>query len=265
MSADGGEQGFSLCGKGFLRVRRSRYGSAGMQNEAKTCRPINRTVTQFWHSLFATVHEVRKMKERPIIFSTPMVKAILAGRKTQTRRILKRSTEFKGPYNPAYVESHKDHKGWARICPYGSPGDRLWVRETWGHTGHGVWKVSDARMASLNGKVVYRADDDTPGGWFPSIHMPREFARIFLKVTDVRVERLRDISEYDAKAEAPPEPTVRKTRHQIAQSGTSNVGSGVRDDFRHLWESINGAGSWDKNPWVYALTFERVEALEKAA
>jgi hypothetical protein len=126
-------------------------------------------------------------------------------------------------------------------------------------------------MASLNGKVVYRADDDTPGGWFPSIHMPREFARIFLKVTDVRVERLRDISEDDAMAEGIQSRERRNAGLTMAPitvfglGGDTDYAPTAVSAFSDLWESINGAGSWGQNPWVYALTFERVESLEKAA
>ena len=78
-------------------------------------------------------------------------------------------------------------------------------------------------------------------------------------MTAVKVERLQDISEEDARAEAPPEPQRRKTRHEIALSRTSNIGDGYRDDFRVLWNSINGPGSWDANPWVMAVSFERVK------
>lgn len=212
------------------------------------------------------------MKERPIIFSTPMVKAILAGRKTQTRRVLKpKAQEYMRNYMNKVLDGtiyNYSFEEELATCPYGKPGDFLWVRETWGHTGHGVWKVSDARMASLNGKVVYRADEDTPGGWFPSIHMPKEFARIFLKITDVRIERLQDISDKDAKSEG------MYARSTVGDDPSHPVWTWAPDSprfdtakaaFEYLWQVINGPDAWNANPWIYALTFERVEALEKAA
>lgn len=216
-----------------------------------------------------------------------MVRAILDGRKTQTRRIIKGNSvevvqlmrkvksldgydEQTGEYGICSTHTRVIDKHVK--CPYGKPGDRLWVRETWSHTGQGVWTVRDARMTCFGGKVVYRADEDTAGaGWFPSIHMPKEFARIFLKVTDVRVQRLRDISEEDAIAEGIQSREVRNAGLTMAPITVFGIGrdtdyapsAGVA--FSDLWEEINGSGSWGKNPWVYALTFERVETLEDAA
>jgi hypothetical protein len=176
--------------------------SQNLQGEKPKCGAI---LTQRRSHLF--MMNEGKMKERPIIFSTPMVKAILEGRKTQTRRILKRSTEFKGPYNPAYVESHRDHKGWGRICPYGSLGDILWVREAWACRARGDFFTqieyrADGTCIDFSPKyfnAVKRCDPE--GKYRPSIHLPRWAARIFLKVTDVRVQRLQEISTKDAIAE----------------------------------------------------------------
>ena len=193
-------------------------------------------------------------KERPILFSAPMVRAILAGTKTQTRRVVKGAPEDWSPvqpqvYAPTIVDRHGfeqpgpdafgagDAQGdhWIR-CPYGQPGDRLWVRETWAQ--HGV-------------SAVYRADSgDRPAGagmWRPSIHMPRWASRITLEVTGVKVERLQGISEADAIAEG------------IPQSDVSPPDMGVFA-YRQLWESINGPGSWDANPWVWCVSFKRVTA-----
>jgi len=186
------------------------------------------------------------MKVRPILFSSQMVRALLNGRKTQTRRILKGSTEFKGPYNPAYIEAHKHSKGWAEICPYGKLGDLLWVRETW------------AKNLGSNGGAVYYADYESasfhryelPSGklldgcdrWKPSIHMPRRISRLTLEITETRMQRLQDISREDA----------------LAEGVTGGEGPGydsARYSYQHLWLGINGPGSWDANPWVWVLTF----------
>ena len=168
------------------------------------------------------------MNERPIIFSAPMVRAILEGQKTQTRRILKGSTEHK--------ELHKNSKGWGEICPYGKRGDKLWVREIW------------AKMQS--GVVAYRADinGEEKLKWKPSIYMPRAASRITLQITDVRVERLQDISEADAIAEG-----------CVAEEGDEEDGFLFKasDQYALLWEEINGEGSWDKNPWVWVIEFKK--------
>ena len=205
------------------------------------------------------------MSEKPIIFSGPMVRAILDGRKTQTRRIIKPqpwhgTDSYHGDAPECWTEGH------CALCDgyKWTAGDLLWVRETWSHTGQGVWTIGDARM-SFGGKVVYRADEDTPGaGWFPSIHMPKEFARIFLKVTNVRVERLQDISEEDAIAEG-----IQSTgggRYWIADFDAGYTPrSAASMAFMDLWERINGERSREANPWVYALTFERVDRMSKAA
>jgi len=191
--------------------------------------------------------------ERPIIFSAPMVRAILEGRKTQTRRVVKRLTHDAAlrRFTHAIVEGR---------CPYGRPGDRLWVRETWAPY-HGadepVRELDDADCVryAADGAVHMAMHDGVdqdpldayglaphvsmPGGpwkWRPSIHMPRWASRITLDVVDVRVERLCSISAADAADE----------------------GVDVRTEFVELWESINGAGSWGANPWVWVVTFKRV-------
>jgi hypothetical protein len=179
------------------------------------------------------------MKERPILFSGPMVRAILDGSKTQTRRTFKGTTEHKGPYNPAYMEAHQQASGWGSICPYGIPGDRLWVRETFAQD-----------VAGCPGGISYRADHFDPKGdgpahpmkWRPSIFMPRISSRILLEITDVRVQRLQEISDEDARAE-----------------GYDRSHAFPREWFALLWERINGTGSWDANPWVWAITFRRLE------
>lgn len=228
------------------------------------------------------------MADRPIIFSAPMVKALLAGTKSQTRRLLTpRSTLFNGGPWPAWAKAERwDWDGaWVDPgpSPMGNPGpylklphadenddvsdwggtvhrlypaiwleDRLWVREAWSHTGEGVWTIADARRSG-SGRVVYRAghEEARVAGprvdmkWWPSIHMPREFSRLTLTVTAVRVQRLGDISEEDAIAEGCP-----------ARTAEDLAGMDPRGWFRDLWESLHGAGSWAANPWVSVITFE---------
>lgn len=192
------------------------------------------------------------MGERPILFSGPMVRAILDGRKTQTRRVLKGIEDLGdgrfhlfNAHGGCFGVAEADIPTEALNYPAYEVGDRLWVRETWTHTGDGVWTIANARMA-LNGRVSYRADGEIAGAkYWPSIHMPREFSRITLEVTGVKVERLQDISESDAEAEG-------------CAGGYNDDASGYRPavgDFADLWNSINGPGAWEANPWVVAISF----------
>lgn len=216
------------------------------------------------------------MTERPILFSGPMVRAILDGRKTQTRRVLKPQppagiTRLLGPavYRPVAFDYRGNEIEGAPIFgvfdedgEFGTalrfqPGDRLWVRETWTHTGDGVWTIANARMA-LSGSVRYRADGPIAGAkYWPSIHMPREFSRITLEVTDVKVERLQDISEANARREG-LEQQVRLMPEYRGAEGLPWRPEFPRDAFADLWNSINGPGSWEANPWVVAIAFKRV-------
>lgn len=222
------------------------------------------------------------MKERPIIFSAPMVRALLDGRKTQTRRIVKpqpdpprviytldgadtvvtptllncengigvawqfamtRIAEKTAPIAAVF----NDFEPVRTLCPYGKPGDRLWVRESWRSTGdggrcdampprkmqpHTVWYESDG----------YQLIEECAGKLRPSIFMPRWASRITLEVTGVRVERLKDISEADAIAEGP-------AQHP----------DGPWHAYRSLWTLINGPGSWAANPWVWVIEFKVVK------
>lgn len=198
------------------------------------------------------------MKARPILFSGPMVRAILEGRKTQTRRVVKRQGDMEfdpadpyfGPYWLAYATDADGEDAKVR-CPYGVPGNRLWVRETYAWSGDSSIPEAD-RIAS--GEVWYRADGERGGGirWRPSIFMPRWASRILLEITGVRVERLLEISEADAQAEGIDLKGFRSQTEGIA-------GREHRIHYRDLWESINGAGSWDANPWVWVVSFRRVE------
>jgi hypothetical protein len=207
-------------------------------------------------------------KERPILFSAPMVCAILDGRKTVTRRPVKvqpRSRADIGSYgkgqpfirNPDVTKRNPE-------CPFGNPGDRLWVRETW-YCDHNEVMCGpylkpddlDVSEARDDGTLVYAADGLTPYEadqpvWKPSIHMPRWACRILLEITDVRVERLQDISRSDIRAEGlqcPPE------------LASDDVSPNYRDWYpaawRELWESTGG--DWDANPWVWVVEFKRVQ------
>lgn len=195
------------------------------------------------------------MRERPILFSGPMARALLDGRKTQTRRVIKhqppvQTTAVSGWHHPDprphfFAAADGEFLDWSAPCPYGQPGDCLWVRETWQHEAfpHGPYRPG--------AHVYYRADylDDPHGpdgerspegkyrSWRPSIHMPRAASRILLEITTVRVERLGEISEGDARAE-----------------GVQSVA-----EFKELWSSINGPGSWDANPWVWCISFRRID------
>lgn len=170
------------------------------------------------------------MTERPILFSAPMVRAILAGTKTQTRRVVKGNLGAICKGNIPLVAD-------ISRCPYGQPGDRLWCRETWGEH-------------CSNKSIVYRADFgagefDPVNRWRPSIHMPRIASRILLEIESVRVERLNDISRGDAMAEGCPFPNMAS-------------GPDPRKWYSGLWDEINGAGSWAANPWVWVVEFRRV-------
>ena len=199
------------------------------------------------------------MKERPILFSAPMVRALLDGSKSQTRRAVKLRN---GQYMPP--SERADVNGWRqmlRACPYGQPGDRLWVRESHAFTDLGDGTPVVAYRADASQIAIGRAtpkDDDflipsfsfseavAVDRWRPSIHMPRWASRITLEITCVRVERLVDISEADAKAEGVPE--------------LENPMLDCRDGYFDLWVSINGLGSWEANPWVWVIKFRRVES-----
>lgn len=236
------------------------------------------------------------MKERPILFSGSMVRALLDGRKTMTRRVVKpqpegepRSTEEwarrlaganvrwdrviteRDIQNKAerlrgrlFPFSRPDSESLTALrCPFGRPGDRLWVRETWAslrftrdwETGYidGWEEAANLR----NGTVVYDADDhgfdDNGAGaenrgfrWRPSIHMPRWASRITLEITEVRVERVQAITSADARAEG-CEASERESE---------------TDAFHRLWDSLNAPRgySWESNPWVWVLTFRRIDA-----
>ena len=210
---------------------------------------------------------------KPILFNAKMVRAILYGRKTQTRRINKDGSEFSVPdmsfFDPASrtyaIRNYADYEHQQRtslvqapvpICP----GDVLYVRETWGKL-----KYPDG-----SARYVYKASDEYPFGeegyiakfrWHPSIHMPREAARIFLRVTDVRVERLQDIKNADCISEGAVK------RPDITKRGDLVLHSRYRMEFADLWDStIKPADldryGWAANPWVWVICFERYDPAD---
>lgn len=253
------------------------------------------------------------MAERPILFSGAMVRAILEGRKSQTRRVVKgrgsrglpefhggRGEEndpsawgwfFDGPDHHGYevlargLDERHDHGLVSMPCPYGEPGDRLWVRETWAHDGS---KAPPLYRASWQCKRDYPGVpcEHGPDRWRPPIHMPRWASRITLEVTGVRVERLCNISEEDAVAEGVEVHMMPEEWRAVRQQYGRNeaitfdrkpsadliAALRLRDvthvparpmrsavsGFSSLWESINGAGSWESNPWVWCVAFKRV-------
>ena len=196
------------------------------------------------------------MKSRPILFSGPMVRALLDGSKTQTRRTVKGSAGKNwhagqvGILDPGPV--HWNIGGIAIKCPYGQPGDTLWCRETFADTSQSGIHPSDSGW-------VYRATDPEWGTelegwkWKPSIFMPRDASRITLKITAIRCERLQEIGESDAWAEGVATTGVCYGKKILPSTSTG------RERYKALWESINGPGSWDANPFVWAVSFRRVE------
>ena len=238
------------------------------------------------------------MRERPILFSGPMVRAILEGRKTQTRRVVTVRGEQPPPWATFAAEGHsptytswskptglfywsesdeapsKELRRWPILppshamagdhywtpCPYGKPGDHLWVRETW------------AQPAALDpGPTVYRADypacvpkefENVPDAaaitWKPSIHMPRAMSRITLEITGVRVERLQAITNDDAYAEGSSEWAAENAARLL---GAGNKWRNIIEAWKALWDGINASRGhgWDANPWVWAVEFRRIE------
>ena len=178
------------------------------------------------------------MAERPILMSAPMVRALIEGTKTQTRRVV-------ADRHLAQIDLSRTpcRANWSKPMPYGQPGDRLWVREAWMDL-RGV----DGAIANCMFRATFGNAPDG-GKWRPSIHMPRWASRITLEVTGVRVERLQDISTSDAEAEGWPGPDA-----ENSISSTYPIAW-----YSKLWEEINGPGSWTANPWVWCVAFRRLE------
>lgn len=193
-------------------------------------------------------------KERPILFNTEMVQAVLSGRKTQTRRVIKTQSligkageiNTGGMTKAMWIKVNKELPesfGVKYFCPYGKPGDRLWVRETW-------WQLNNTEP---RGEYIYKADlPESEGKWKPSIFMPRSACRIILEVVNIRVERVRDITPRDCMAEG-----IKGT----GKNFDIVPKDGWKYSFQKLWNSINesrGYG-WEKNPFVWVVEFKKLE------
>ncbi|HHE4779055.1 hypothetical protein [Escherichia coli] len=201
------------------------------------------------------------MKERGVVFNDDMVRAILEGRKTQTRRhvknvradnclvIRKPTKKRNGVYT--HVMDALEHG----LCPFGNVGDRIWVRETF----NAFWLDNDVIQEIKDGvslaselcdyKADYSDSSKPAEGWTPSIHMPRWASRILLEITDVRVERLHDMSEADAKAEGASPVTYKITPPEAV----------YRVGFGDIWRGIYGQENWLSNPWVWVIEFKRIK------
>ena len=231
-----------------------------------------------------------EIKERPILFSAPMVRAILEGRKTVTRRAIKVQPRIDASGNFCVGNSNYGQDGYGKpvtkhfvngCCPYGKPGDRLWVRETFALLGNEegccidwqdnlvkgdergaarIYRAScppgDYGLNQIPAKAEWKPDTEAmeyDGAWRPSIHMPRWASRILLEITDVRVERLQDITYEQAAAEG-------VHRGPLREWCASDEGGACHkypvSAFRDLWQSVGG--SWDANPWVWVVEFKRV-------
>lgn len=238
------------------------------------------------------------MRERPILFGGPMVRAILDGRKTQTRRIVRGAggawTPHVEPGGILWRSGEHEHRMSLR-CPYGAPGDRLWVRETWAnvHPLLAAGRASGPSTAGIPGppgvdyRVVYRADGELAPlyyskdypyrslagadqdlarrelSWESPVCMPRKSSRLTLEVVSVRVERLQDISEEDARAEGVApffERFPGMGQDQTITTGERAAAAPHRASFACLWDEINGDRAlWKSNPWVWVVEFKRAE------
>jgi len=214
------------------------------------------------------------MTDKPILFSAPMVRALLAATKTQTRREIKprgtRPSIFNGGWTDSYVLD-PGNESWRRQDIRVATGDRLWVKETWApltavtHNDPGTQAIADGGF--------YRADEGTVDGevskWKPSIFMPRHASRLTLTVTDVKVERLQDISEADAKAEGAIPYHCAASKLDYYGPTHAMCGQDHRAGFCQIWEKINGIDSWNANPWVVAYTFTvqrgNIDQIERVA
>lgn len=204
------------------------------------------------------------MAEKPILFNTEMVNAIMEGRKTQTRRLVKTKHRGAAGFNVCFSKATGEITGVYDFdedermyddptqAPF-QPGDVLWVRETWTEMPYGF---------------AYRADGEEPDGWdgndrwYPSIHMPKEAARLYLKVKDVRIERLQEISEDDALAEGAD------AGEYLDEQGNLMDVYYPHEDFAHIWDSVIKNADlpiygWDANPWVWVIEFERYDRLNR--
>ena len=212
------------------------------------------------------------IRERPIIMDSESVRAILDGRKTQTRRVMSGDSlsiidRFSEPgFSKFWIGYHDDTVCYREECPYGVPGDSLWVKETWNalffNDKHILWSGDVPKAMRTKERLVdspvYRATDNDPEyPWRSPIHMPRWASRITLEIVSVRVERVQEISEDDARREGvdawfPKSPELLR----YVQEGGS-----YRNGFHERWDALNAARGypWSSNPWVWVIEFRRIE------
>ena len=201
------------------------------------------------------------MKARPILFNTDMVKAILAGQKTQTRRAVNAdmAANFDEPRGTEdvlagypFVETEGGYVSALKLCPFGQPGDLLYVRET--------FAICDDNSIHDGGAIYLASDPCGADRWKPSIHMPRWASRLTLEITDVRVERLQDISEEDARSEGiQSKPGIaviegKQTPSPVYFVGGLHPEGSPSEAFRSLWSSIYS--NWHTNPWVWVVEYK---------
>lgn len=216
------------------------------------------------------------MRERPILFSAPMVRAILAGQKTMTRRALNERdlASFKaaadlgecGRFLEGQPITPGDRKYHSMLCRYGEPGDHLWVRETFqpiladgfdhGAANYKTGSGWSASYPATDGRIEFYdlSKEELSDRCKPAIHMPRWASRILLEIKSTRVERLQEITEEDSVSEGIHGP----------YGSAMGIAFTAKDHFRALWSGINGKESWDSNPWVWVVSFRRVTAEKEA-
>lgn len=223
---------------------------------------------------------------KPILFSTPMVRAILDGNKTQTRRVMKlqiepcqhhlyQEAEWKDKptewseaalkngfafcgYCENGVTPKDDYAGIK--CPYGKVGDILWVREKWMH---GPNYPNGMDKYYYFASVSDQFKEEWPKSWKPSIHMPKDACRLFLKIISIRVQRVNDITKEDAQEEGVEMIGVFGKGHKAYKDYTDDTGyvTTATHSFQLLWIKINGGESWHKNPWVWVVEFEKTDPI----
>jgi hypothetical protein len=243
------------------------------------CKNTGNRKTATFHLLldFTTNQEAnqeKQMNEHPIIFSTPMVQAILSGIKTQTRRVVKPQPPEIWNNCQKLFNPDGSHLGWSffnskdpdfhgslkrkREFPYGRIGEQLWVRESFNNDwcDHAIYKA--------NGGSAKEAGYKHEPRWKPSIHMPRKLSRIILEITDIRVERVQDITDEDAKAEGVTDliTELRAPTHRtLKKNGTEWALTNLQNEYAYLWDKINGKRGfgWEKNCWVWVIEFKRIK------
>ena len=210
---------------------------------------------------------MREHREHPLLMKGPLVRATLEGRKTQTRRPLRNQPPIGlglvrvcGPW-AEFENDVPPLKKFSTKGPLGQTGDRLWVRETWQHFQNVGQRAADfPEYQRFPANCFYRADESNPrtkplsGKWRPSLLMPRWACRLVLPLVSVRVERVQDITEEDARAEG-----LRRTENGWTDGTTGYDVTSARAAFQELWASIYGQASWDVNPWVWVAEWEDIE------